>query len=65
MSTGGAWRLLRSQTEAGMALMQRFHEYAKSIGCVTYEDGPLCDAIECDHEQSQMLDEWWRANTCT
>jgi hypothetical protein len=44
-------------------LMTRYHEYAKSIGCVTYEEGPLCDAIECDEAQGHLLHEWWKAHT--
>jgi hypothetical protein len=53
---------LQEQTMEAARLMTRFHDYAKSIGCTTYEEGLLCDSIECNAAQSQMLTEWWRAN---
>lgn len=53
-----------AQIFAAGDLMARYHDYAKSIGCTTYPDGPLCDSIEVHTiEQWHALQDWWAANT--
>ncbi len=54
---------LLHQAIAGDALLERYRDYARSIGCTTYEDGLLCDSIEVHtDEQSEALHKWWQAN---
>lgn len=53
-----------AQERAAYELMARQKAYAASIGCTTYEDGPMHDSIEVHSpEQTRLLETWWAENT--